>query len=345
MFINYMSKTSAPHQILIFVALLCWLCLPVSARGQAEHQHQETKKTESEQHEDVGAHEQVGDQADEHDHDEHQDVIHLSDAEMEEFGIEVDVAGPGELEIEIAVPGEVAVNYDRLAHIGPRFPGVVTEVRKHIGDRVGKGEVLAVIESNEGLVPYQMKSFIDGTVIEKHMTLGEVLSEDAQAFVIADLDTVWVNLAIYQMHLQSVRVGQKVVISAGQGVPDAKGVISYVSPSVDEHTRTATARVVLPNRGGRWRPGLFVEGRITVEETEAALLVPESALQTMEGQTVVFIEAQEGYMMQPVQVGRTNDTWTEVLSGLMPGQKYVSKGGFVLKAELLKGAFGDEHGH
>ncbi|MGB2979806.1 MAG: efflux RND transporter periplasmic adaptor subunit [Candidatus Zixiibacteriota bacterium] len=310
-----------------------------------EHKHEETKKTESEQHEELGAQGQMGDQADEHDHDEHQDVVHLSDAEMEEFGIEVDVAGPGKLHIEIVVPGEVAVNYDKLAHIAPRFPGVVTEVGKHIGDYVRRGEVLAVIESNEGLVPYEVKSFINGTVLEKHMTLGEVHSEDVAAFVIADLDTVWINLGIYQMHLPKVAVGQKVIISAGQGVPDAKGVVSYISPSVDEHTRTATARVVLPNRGGQWRPGLFVGGTITVEETEVAVLVPKSALQTMEGQTVVFVEAQKSFKAQPVEIGRTKDTSAEVLSGLMPGQKYVSKGGFVLKAELLKGAFGDEHGH
>lgn len=345
MFTNYWFKISTSCQVMIFVALICWLCSPISAWGEVRHEHEEAERVESEGHGDAGGHEKLGDHADGHDHDEHQDVVHLSDAEMEEFEIEVDVAGPGRLRVEIAVPGEVVVNYDRLAHIGPRFPGVVTEVRKHIGDRVGKGEVLAVIESNEGLAPYQMKSFIDGTVIEKHMTLGEVLSEDAQAFVIADLDTVWVNLAIYQMHLQKVRVGQKVVISAGQGAPDAKGVISYVSPSVDEHTRTATARVVLPNRGGRWCPGLFVEGRITVEESEVATLVPTSALQTLDGQTVVFVQESEDFRVHPVEIGRANETWTEILSGLAPGQKYVSKGGFVLKAELLKGAFGDEHCH
>lgn len=333
MFCDFNSKRSVSCRILIFASLLCWLCLPIDTRGEVEHKHEETKKAESEQHEEAG------------DHDEHQDAVHLSDAEMEEFGIEVDVAGPGKLHIEIAVPGEVVVNYDKLAHIAPRFPGVVTEVRKHVGDHVRKGEVLAVIESNEGLTPYEMKSFINGTVLEKHMTLGEVHSEDVAAFVIADLDTVWINLSIYQMHLPKVAVGQRVVISAGKGVPDARGVISYISPSVDEHTRTATARVVLPNRGGRWRPGLFVEGRITVEETEVALLVPKSALQTMDGRTVVFVDEHEDFLPQPVEIGRSNETRAEVLSGLEPGQEYVSKGGFVLKAELLKGAFVDEHGH
>lgn len=355
MFCNYKSKRYVLCQILVAV-LFFWLCLPAGDLEGEEPNHQKAK-VDSEHHEDAvnrdvqdehehgSDHEQSEAQGDRHDQDEHEDIVHLTTSEMEEFGIEVDVAGPGKLHIEIVVPGEVVVNYDKLAHIAPRFPGVVTEVRKHIGDNVRKGEVLAVIESNEGLVTYEMKSFINGTVLEKHMTLGEVHSEDVAAFVIADLDTVWVNLSIYQMHLPKVAVGQRVVISVGQGVPDARGVISYISPSIDEHTRTATARVVLPNRGGRWRPGLFVEGRITVEETEVALLVPKSALQTMEGQTVIFVEAQESFRAQPVEIGRTNDTWAEVLSGLMPGQKYVGKGGFVLKAELLKGAFGDEHGH
>jgi cobalt-zinc-cadmium efflux system membrane fusion protein len=342
---NYRPKTSTSCQLLIFAALLFWLCLPVSARGEVGHEHQEPKKVESEQHEEAGLHEDSGNDADEHDHDEHQDVVHLSEAEMEEFGIEIDVAGPGRLHIEIVVPGEVTVNHDRLAHIAPRFPGIAREVRKRVGDRVKKGEVLAIVESNEGLTSYEVTSFVTGTVIEKHMTLGEVHPEDVEAFVIADLDTVWVNLGIYQMHLQRVRVGQNVVVSAGQGIPDANGVISYISPSVDEHTRTATARVVLPNRGGWWRPGLFVEGRITVEESEVPILVPRSALQTMDGQTVVFVQENEDFRVQAVEIGRLNETQAEVIAGLVPGQRYVSKGGFVLKAELLKSAFGDEHCH
>jgi cobalt-zinc-cadmium efflux system membrane fusion protein len=356
MFCNCTSKRYVLCQILLAVLFFFWLCLPAGdlageesnhqkAKGDSEH-HEDTVNHEvQDKHEHDGVHEQTRAHANEHDHREHEETVRLNDAEMEEFGVEVDVAGPGNLRTEIVVPGEVVVNYDRLAHIAPRFPGVVTEVRKHIGDNVRKGEVLAVIESNEGLVPYEVKSFINGTVIEKHMTLGEVHSEDVAAFVIADLDTVWVNLSIYQMHLPKVAVGQKVVISTGQAAPNARGVISYVSPVVDEHTRTAAARVVLPNHQGRWRPGLFVQGRITTEKREVALLVPKSALQTMDGQTVVFVEVQESFRAQPVEIGRTNDTSAEVLSGLSPGQKYVSKGGFTLKAELSKGAFGDEHGH
>ena len=277
--------------------------------------------------------------------DEHKEFVRLSDAEMEEFGVEIAVAGPGTLRIEFTVPGEVAVNYDRLAHIAPRFPGVVKQVNKHLGDEVKKGDVLAVIESNEGLVPYDVISLLNGTVIEKHITIGEVRSEESPAFVIADLIDVWVNLSIYQMHLPYGRVGQKVVISSGQELPDATGTISYLSPIVDEHTRTATARVVLDNTDRRWRPGLFVEGNIRADEIEVALLVPKSALQEMEGRTVVFVESEKSFVPQPVRVGRTNGNSVEIISGLSPGQRYVNKGAFTLKAELQKTSLSNGHSH
>ncbi|MEE9585498.1 MAG: efflux RND transporter periplasmic adaptor subunit, partial [Nitrososphaerales archaeon] len=233
-------------------------------------------------------------------HDEHKEFVRLSEAEMEEFGVEIAVAGPGTLHIEFTVPGEVAVNYDRLAHIAPRFPGVVLQVNKHLGDEVKKGDVLAVIESNEGLVPYEVRSLLDGTVIEKHITIGEVRSEESAAFVIADLSDVWVNLSIYQMHLPYVRVGQKVVISAGQELPSATGRISYLSPIIDEHTRTATARVVLENSERQWRPGLFVEGRIVADEEPVSLVVPKSSLQKIENNDVIFVITPEGFKSTPV---------------------------------------------
>jgi cobalt-zinc-cadmium efflux system membrane fusion protein len=276
---------------------------------------------------------------------EHEDIVQISEAEITEFGIKTAVAESGSLHLEIIVPGEVAVNYDRLAHISPRFPGVVIQVNKHLGDEVHKGDVLAVIESNEGLVPYEVKSLLNGTVIEKHITIGEVRSEEMPAFVIADLSSVWINLSIYQMHLPYVRVGQQVTVSSGQEFADATGAISYLSPVVDEHTRTATARVVLNNRSGNWRPGLFVEGRIRANKLAVDILVPKSALQMFEGQTVVFVETEDGFVPQPIKIGRTNTDTVEILKGLETGQVYVSRGGFTLKAELEKSNLSEGHGH
>ncbi len=279
------------------------------------------------------------------DHDEHEEesVVRLTPAEMKEFGIEVGTAGGGTLHVYTTLPGEIVPNQDHLAHVVPRFPGIVTEVRKQLGDTVRKGEVLAIVESNESLVEYEMKSLIDGTVIEKHVTLGEVLGEDHVAYVIADLSTVWVNVSVYQEDLPNVRIGQKVIISAGHGTPDATAKISYIGPVVHEHTRTGLARAVLPNTSGQWRPGLFITARILVAEDTVSLLVPNTALQTIDDKTCVFVETSKGFEPRFIEIGRRNDTHVEVLSGLEPGQRYVTRGGFTIKAELSKGAFGDEH--
>ncbi len=192
---------------------------------------------------------------------------------------------------------------------------------------------------------YEIRAPFDGTVIEKHVTIGEVLHEETEAFVIADLDTVWINLSVYQKDLPFVQISQKAIISAGQGLSDAEGTISYLGPMVGEKTRTAPARVVLPNEDGRWKPGLFVNAQVVVSEMEAAVAVPKTAVQTMEDQPSIFVLTEEGFESRVVSLGRSNDVNIEILSGLEKGDRYVSKGAFTLKAEIGKEAFGegDEH--
>ena len=280
-----------------------------------------------------------------HDHEEEGAEVHLTAEQMAEFGIRTAIAGPGELETHVSVPGEVVVNNDRLAHIAPRFAGVVKEVRKRLGDTVTRGEVLAVVESNDGLTPYNVTSMLDGTVIEKHITIGENYTEDKPAFVIADLDTVWINLSIYQTDLPLVKVGQKVSLSAGKEIPETSGVISYISPVVDEHTRTATARVVIANVLGNWRPGLFVNGTIAVDRRHCPVLIPRTALQQIDDEMVVFVKGEDAFEPHHVTVGKTNAALVEIVAGLAVGETYVSEGGFILKAELGKGEFGHGHGH
>lgn len=206
---------------------------------------------------------------------------------------------------------------------------------------------LAQLSENpeESFTRYEIIAPFGGEVIEKHITLGEVLPDDAEAFVIADLSTVWIDLNVYQKDLPLVREGQLVVISAGHGLPDATGKISYLRPVIGEETRTALARIVLPNKQGKWRPGLFVTGKIAVEEMKVPLVVPRSALQTVENKTSVFVQSGEGFEPWPVTLGQSDDTSVEIKSGLVPGQRYVAKGSFTLKAQLSKGAFGEGHAH
>lgn len=192
---------------------------------------------------------------------------------------------------------------------------------------------------------YEIRAPFGGRVIQKHISLGEVLEENAEAFVIADLNTVWVDLQIYQKDLATIRKGQGVVIQVGHSVPDARGVVDFVGPLLGEETRTALARVVLDNKGGDYRPGMFVTARVAVAKIPVSIAVEKTALQNIEGQTVVFVKTAEGFEPQPIEIGRRNTENVEVVSGLNPSDVYVSEGAFTLKAQLSKGAFGDGHNH
>lgn len=192
------------------------------------------------------------------------------------------------------------------------------------------------------LTQYAITAPFDGAVIEKHLTLGEALKEDTTVFVIADLRSVWVDLQVYQHDLPFVHAGQPVVMSAGHELPDAQGTLSYVGPILGEHTRTALARVVLLSPKGPWRPGLFVTAQISAETVNVPVLVPETSLQTLAEHTVVFVETAEGFAPRPVTLGRSNDTQVEITAGLQPGERYVTRGAFTIKAQLSKATFGGD---
>ena len=193
--------------------------------------------------------------------------------------------------------------------------------------------------------PYELKTLIDGTVIAKHITRGEAVSRDKDTYLIADLSSVWVDLTVYQRDVDRIRVNQSARLYIGHDTPGSQGVINYITPVLDERTRTATARIVLPNPEGLWRPGMFVTARVIVEQRTARVGVPSTAIHTLNEQPVIFVETPDGFKPQVVTLGSAGLNATEILSGLEPGTRYVSVGGFVLKAELGKESLGDGHAH
>lgn len=276
---------------------------------------------------------------------QHDGEVVLSAEELEEFGVALSVAGPGTIATTVELPGEIRPNEDLVAHIVPRFPGIVRSVRKAIGDNVAQGDVLAVIESSESLSTYSVKSLLEGLVIERHVSVGEAVNSDRELFVVADLSSVWVDFQAFQKHLPLLTAGQRVHISAGHGLPEAEALVSYISPVVDEATRTATIRAVVENVDGKWRPGLFVTGRVETASDDVPVAVPSTAIQTIGAVPMIFVSDGDGFVPRSVHMGRTGPHFVEITSGLKVGERFVSSGGFTLKAELQRGELGEGHGH
>lgn len=258
-------------------------------------------------------------------------------------GIVLETAGPAKIKTTIKVNGRVQPNEDRMTHVIPRYPGIVTRVTKRLGDTVAKDEVMAVVESNESLQPYDVKSSTAGTVIKKDIMQGEFAKEGEAIYTVADLSTVWVDLNVHREDFDKLRIGEPVTIFAGDGTTGAAGKVSYISPFGAEDTQTMLARVELANPRGELRPGLFVTGEIVVEEADVPLAVRASALQTFRDWDVVFMGDGGMFEIAILELGRRDEEWVEVLSGLTPGQRYATENSFIIKADILKSGASHDH--
>jgi len=202
-------------------------------------------------------------------------------------------------------------------------------------------------QPHETLFQYILTAPADGTIIEKHMVQGELVTTESPVFIIADTNSLWVDLQVYPKDLPSIRPGQKVFVSAQNDSLTAEGIISFLSPVISRETRTALARVELSNKDSMWRAGLFATAIVTPEQNNGShtYVVPKTALQNIDGKPSVFIVTPEGYFPVTVTTGESNSTHAEILSGVSPGQTYVSNGSFELKAKLVTSTMGGHAGH
>ncbi len=208
-------------------------------------------------------------------------------------------------------------------------------------------EIERLPDSHEiALTDYRLLSPFDGTVIDRHITLGETVAAEDPVFTVADLSSVWIDLSVYQREIGAIRSGQSVRVETHQG-DEAELVIDFVQPLVGEETRTALARIIAPNTDGHWHPGCFVTAKVTTEaSTELAVVVPNTAVIRMsDGDDVVFVVNGDGFVPEVVELGLRSGNSVAIESGLEPDDRYVVRGGFSLKAELGKSSFGDGHGH
>lgn len=190
-------------------------------------------------------------------------------------------------------------------------------------------------------------------MIEREVTLGELVSPDKEALVvIADTTTLWVLADVPDTRLPEVSIGAATrIVSGGAAAHIHDGAVSYISPMVAPRTRSARVRIEVNCEHGVLRPGVFVQVEIVAGEppigTESAgVAVPETAIQIVEGRSAVFVpvEGEPGtFAKREVTAGKPIGGWTPIISGLKPGERFVADGSFILKAELQKSSA--EHDH
>ncbi|WP_025856507.1 efflux RND transporter periplasmic adaptor subunit [Pseudomonas sp. CHM02] len=345
--------------------------------------------------------------------DEEEGELELTEQQIQAAGIQIAQAQPRAISTLLVLPAEVRFDEDRTSHIVPRAAGVVESVKVNLGQSVKKGELLAVIASQQisdqrselaaserrvelarttfqrerqlwqdkisaeqdylqarqslqeaeialnnarqkmsalsgsvvlvGGNRYELRAPFAGVVVEKHLGVGEVVSESTNAFTLSDLSQVWVTFGVFPKDLNKVRVGKPVKVSSTEMGTEVHGTVAYVGNLLGEQTRTATVRVSVPNPDDAWRPGLFVSVQLATDTFQAKVTVPQEAIQTVEDKPSVFVRTEHGFVTRHLELGARENGYVEVRQGLDAGAQVATVGSFILKSELGKGSA--EHAH
>lgn len=257
-------------------------------------------------------------------------------------GIETETAGPQTILEEVHLNGFIVLNPNTTAQVRARFPGIVKEVKKNIGEEVHVGDVLAVVESNESLQPYPITAPLNGTILRRDTNIGDV-ARDASLFTIASLDNVWAELYVFPQDYNKIKVGQPLLIHTSTSDDTTDSIISFVTPVADLSSQTYTIRAVLENANRKWLPGMALQGTAIIEKHAVPLAVKNSAIQRFRDFNVVFQQVGDFYEVRMLELGKKDHTWTEVLSGLSPGASYVVENSFLIKADIEKSGAVHDH--
>lgn len=272
----------------------------------------------------------------------HEAATRIPAATAQKLAIEVAQAGPAAIDETLGVSGRVVLNQNATAQVRARFPGVIRSVAKQPGEQVAQGETLATVESNDSLQVYNVTAPVAGTIISRNANIGE-LSGDEPLFVVSDLRQLWAELFVFSRDAERIHQGQAVQILCLDDPISTGSDISVVLPTAEASSQTQVARAVIANASGHWRAGMSIRADIVLARKEVPLAVKTDALQRMEDKTVVFVQEGEEYTARPVTTGAASRDWTEITGGLRPGERYVSRNSFIIKADI--GKSGAAHGH
>lgn len=362
-------------------------------------------------------------------------------------GIDIDVVEERRMSDAISANGEIMFDQTRVAHLSPRAAGTVAGVFKTTGDKVERGEILALVDATvvgqaksqllQGLVQVQLKrsnvqrlqsagagvptksiveaeaalqeaeialvsgrqalvnlGFVvpdelekrdaksiaeelrllgipadlvtssssvtqttnlipirapyEGTVVASDVVVGEVVDATKLLFTVADPSKLLLTLNVRQEDGKYMKAGLPVVFRPDDGSPDVSGDITWVSPAIDEHTRTLQVRVKLVNSAGTLRDKTFGTGRIVLRDEPNAIVVPREAVQSTSDANFIFVRdrdfLKEGslkvFHVRQVRLGARDEKYVELLAGALPGEVIATKGSPVLLAQLLRSNLG-----
>lgn len=322
-------------------------------------------------------------------------------------GISVERVEAGSLASEILAQATVTAPPEGQALLTARADGAVVRINKRLGDAVGAGETVALLESREaaafvadrnaaaaraqaaraaaareqrlfnakisarqdleaaiaarriaeadlqradaavsaaGVVGGRylaVRSPIAGRLTEVDTQLGAYVSAGSELFNVSNPRSIQAEAAVPATDAQRIQPGDRALVELpGGGLVEAQ--VRAITPALDPQSRAATVVLQMIGAPGGLAQGQAVRVRITPRGSQAnRIVLPEEAVQQVEGRDVLFVQVRGGFQATPVSTGSRSGGRVEILGGVRPGQTVVTRGAFVLKSQL--GASEAEH--
>ena len=199
---------------------------------------------------------------------------------------------------------------------------------------ISEGQIERVLSTGQVQRTLTLHAPVSGIVMEKDVLEGQAVMPGDELYMIADLSEVWVEAELFEADAALVEEGMPAAIEV-TAFPGRtfEGRIEYVYPTLKEETRSMTARIALPNPGGRLKPGMYATVRLEKGLGEA-LAVPRSAILRTGDKAIAFVDMGGGRLMpHDLTLGTPGEEYVEVLEGLEPGARVVTSAQYLLDSE------------
>lgn len=274
-----------------------------------------------------------------------ENIVTLTKENLAHIELKTEAAQLGSLGMTLKAAGRVSANLNKTAKVTTTLEGRLVKLNFDLNDRVKAGEITALVESPE-LIGRQLeiKAPIDGVIVERAATAGELVDKSKAIYTISDPTQLWAIAEVKERDIAAVKSGQDASFTV-LACPQDKftGKVVLVGNQVETGSRTLEVRIAVDNTDGRLKAGMFADVEIITTILENVLLIPDSALQTESDNQIVFV-ALDGnkFEKRVVKLGLEQAGRVQILDGVKAGEKVVTDGSFILKSEMLKGQLGGE---
>ncbi|MCY7295526.1 HlyD family efflux transporter periplasmic adaptor subunit [Alteromonas sp. a30] len=266
------------------------------------------------------------------------------------MGVETALVGPKNFIERVTVYGKLTVPPASMRHVSARFPGEIRSVKVGLGQKVEKGQVLVIVQSNESLQNYVIKAPISGVITFLEAGNGEQASEQS-LLTITNMDELYVELSVYPMDAVHIDIGNPVRIALPQPAQaqGAGATPTFVESRIVDVLTQVNAqqalifRAKINNKEGDFKAGQFIRAEIETAQYPVDLAVKTKALQSFRDFTVVYARVGETYEVRMLELGRRSGEWIEVLSGIDANTQYVTENSYLIKADIEKSGAAHDH--